>query len=185
MKYKILALFGALILFLLVWLYISEYKYFDNTLHIKSLLLIAAAIGGAVGILIGLLIPQKDKKDHIGLLQTILFCFFTGVICLPIIAAKANRYFANETLSYREFVFIKQIPVISKPFGAIKTEKINISYYLVYLKADNDEIVRLKSTKEWTMSNNNPKPFLLPIKRGLFGYEIVILPENQPADGII
>lgn len=185
MKYKILALFGALLLFLLVWLYVSEYKYFDNTLHIKTLLLIAAAIGGAAGIIIGLLLPKNDKKDNIGLVQTLLFCFFTGVICLPIFAAKANRYFANETLSYREFVFIKQKPVISKPFGALKHEKIDISYYLVYLKADNNEIVRVKSKKEWIKTDNDQMPFLLPIKKGLFGYEIVILPENQPVDGII
>lgn len=175
-----LGIIGVIFMALIVWLYITEYQYFDNTLHVKKLLAISAAIGAGTGVLIGVFFARHDKKDKVSYVQTLLFFLFTGLICLPIFAVKSNRIFANNTPVYHEFTFIKQVPIISKPLGMTKFETLDVSYYLVYLMSDDEGVVRLKSKKEWIRTKSDNKPIILPAKKGYWGYEIVILPENQP-----
>ncbi len=182
MHNKLIGILGGLFLLMLGWLYASEYQYFDNTLNIKKLLFIAAGIGGAVGILLGLFLSRTDKGDTVTQVQSVLFCFFIGVLTIPMIAAKTYRYFAVETPVVKQFTFLKQTPIYTKPFGQTKMETFTPSYFLIYLIDDNSHSIRIKSTKEWLQNSDKGKTIELPVKKGYWGYDIVIVPENVIKD---
>ncbi|HMG16995.1 MAG TPA: hypothetical protein VK590_16170 [Saprospiraceae bacterium] len=182
MHNKLIGILGGVALIMLGWLYATEYAYFDNTLNIKKLLLIAAAIGGGIGILAGLFFSRTDKGDNLTRIQTVLFCFFIGVLFVPVIAAKTNRYLAEETPRIKQFTFLRQVPVYSKPFGQTKMEKFTPTYFLIYLNTGNSESIRLKSTKEWLQNSDKGKTIDLPVKKGYWGYDIVLVPENVIKD---
>ena len=182
MQNKLIGILGGLFLVLLAYSYATEYKYFDNTLNIKKLLFIAAAIGGGLGILTGLFLSRTDKGDTVTKAQSILFCFFIGVLALPVIAAKTNRYMGTEQQSVKQFTFLRQIPVYSKPFGQTKMEKFTPTYFLIYLETSNAESIRIKSTKEWLQNSDKGKTIDLPVKKGYWGYDIVLVPDNVIKD---
>lgn len=182
MHNKLIGILGGVFLLVLAWAYTTEYQYFDNTLNIKKLLLIAACIGGGIGILFGLFFSRTDKGDTLTKVQTILFCLFVGVLTLPVVAAKTNRYFAVEIPTIRQFTFLKQVPVYSKPFGQTKMETFKPSYFLIYLKMGDSESIRIKSTKEWLQNSDKGKTIDLPVKKGYWAYDIVIVPENVIQD---
>jgi hypothetical protein len=168
---KLLGVIGTIVFFGIIIGYITEFKYIDCTIGVKKLLLYSAITGIAVGFLVALL-TNNDPPNSIEKTRNYLFIILVFFVGSPIIGLKTNRWFADKTKTITPFTFIKQKPVLSKPFGQLKFESTAPTYYLVELSYQGESI-KLKSDKQWVSNAQAGKEVYLPVYRGLWGFEIV------------
>lgn len=171
MNDKLFGIIGTVVFFGVVIGYFTEFKYIDNTLHVGKLLLYSALIGLICGFLVALL-TNSDPPNSVEKTRNYLFVIMAFTIAMPVVGLKSNRWFATNTTEIVPFTFIKQKPVLAKPFGQMKFESNDPTYYLVYLTY-NGENIKIKTKKPLVKNDQSGKEVYLPVKSGLWGFKIV------------
>ncbi len=175
---KTFGIIGTIMFFGIIFGYFTEFEYIDNTIKVAKLLMYSAVVGLVVGFLVALL-AISDSSNSVEKTRNYLFVILAFAIAFPMLGLKTNRWFANKTAEIVPFTFVKQKPVLSKPFGQMKFESTAPTYYLVYL-AYKGETIKIKSPKQWVNNSQSGKEVYLPVFRGLWGFEIVDIQGLKP-----
>lgn len=166
----IVGIIGTIVFFGIIYGYFTEFEFIDNTIGVSKLILYSGIIGLAIGILLAIMVLPKTG-DSIDRTRNSLFIAVLFGVALPMLALKTNRWFANKNKEIVSFTFIKQKPVLAKPFGQMKFESTKPTYYLVYLSYQGKNIT-FKSKNEWVNNAMSGKEVFIPVYRGFWGYYI-------------
>jgi hypothetical protein len=169
-QYLCVALF--LLLFILVVVLLTlEIKHFSNTFGVKQMVLISLFAGCLLGL--GLwwnIVREKPEMELLTKFQLSLALIISGMILMPPIVS-----FTNRTLSFSER---QQVPVIfykaegyySSRFGRLPQSKPD-GYYVFFVK--DNQLERIKVKENPYQDAEGDSQVLLPVKRGLWGFEYV------------
>jgi len=146
-----------------------EMKRFSNTFNVHRL--IFWAIG--LGIIIGVLLARKFKKEKADQLETVQMHIFTivlSIIALPFIISFTNRVLTFHPIQEELVEFVEEDPFISSRFGI--TDKADIEpegVHLFFIR--NYELERVKARKPVFPTAKKGDKVSLPIRTGLWGFK--------------
>lgn len=168
---RLLIWLGFVLLLLLFYLYVREFRYFSNTFEVGRLILYSMIPGAVVGGLLGWRI-QKEQRDPVDRIRTFLLVFLPIVLFAPLLGSLSNRLPGTPPVENRSFEFWENDARISSRFGLTKGEKPKPdAYFLYFVRAG--KIERIKSKTPLYETARRGDTITLPIRRGLWGYEWV------------
>jgi hypothetical protein len=179
MNYKIYALLGALILLGSGIVYSLEFNWFNRTINMPELARYALLIGGLAGAAIAWA-QRHQGRDQLERVQ--LFIFFIVIIGLygPLFASLSNRLLSFRPEEYKTVKVTEENAFYASRTPPIKGETVKPSGYYLFFYFQN-ELRRIKIEKSYLRGRDPGTEIQLPMKKGLWGYYVVLQPD--PADG--
>lgn len=166
------ALAVALGLLGLVTLYVLEFRYFDRTLHVGSLI----GWSVTVGVLLGSALAYRFREKAGDLTERIqLFVFFIvlSALFMPLFGSLTNRLLSWRETRNVAVEFIDQEARYASRFGLMEEEKATPNQFFIFFYKG-DELYRIKSDEPLFATAERGDTVPLPMKRGLWGYEVVL-----------
>lgn len=166
------AAIAVVILALLMWLYVREFKILSNTLEIKglvvgSVLTMAILVGGLLWKWRDRFIPLDRHFPEIVMIGVFSLLF------APLFGSLLNR--SLGTNAEKSFDFVSETAYYASGYGVLKGEKLSPSGWRLSV-AQNGKTYRLKyKTQAYFPLTKPGEKVLLPIRKGLFGVNIVQL----------
>jgi hypothetical protein len=156
----------------LVVLYVLEFPYFDRTLNVRSLIGWSVAIGVLLGAWLGYRFRHQAGDLTEGI-QLYVFFIVMSALFMPLFGSLSNRM-----LTWRKAVpvpveFIDQEARYASRFGLIKEVEVKLNQYFIFFYKD-QELYRIKSDVPLFSGKVQGDTVRLPMKRGLWGYEVVL-----------
>ncbi|MEL6923689.1 MAG: hypothetical protein AAFO94_06540, partial [Bacteroidota bacterium] len=167
------ALIFAFTLFSIIFLYANEFHYFSNTISVKRMVLISVLIGLVIGAyMIYRFVPQfKDPFEKAIIVLVVLF-FTAGT--MPLLASLSNRLFSFRQIHQEEVSFFQEDAYGESRFGILEGENPPVDgFYLFFIKDNKLERVKTNETQYRGLPKGSK--IKIPIKKGLWGYEVVML----------
>lgn len=169
---KLYAILAVLGFFILIALYVNEYRFLSNTIGIQGLVVGAMLIGLAIagtGLWFG-----KDRftpwNRH---RPEVLLIVFFSVIFSPLFGSLLNRAFSLK--AYESFEFVSETPYFASGYGVLKDEKLQpTGYYLSVREKGNTHRFKYKSQAYYPLTKPG-ETIMLPVRRGIFGPRVVLL----------
>lgn len=168
---RMIAVLGTVIVFGVIIGYLTEFEYIDSTLGLAGLVLKSIAIAVVAGFITAYF-TIKSPPNSIERTRNFLFVILAFLLVIPLIAIKSNRWFAEKSNHIEEFTFVSQKPVLSKPFGQLKFETLEPSFYLVALE-QNSQNIQLKTDQKWISDAQKGSKVYLPVSTGFWRLKIV------------
>lgn len=168
--------FGLLILVFLTMpvLFIIEIKYLNRTLYARQMLLSAMMIGLVLGIVLGYRF-QKKMDEAVVRMRTFAVSIVLGVILLPLLASLSNRLFGLYPIQNVPVELVEVSPRYSSRFGISPQEKVTPHYYITFFYKD-QKLLNIHTQVPLFPNAERGDTVTLPIKKGLWGYEIIAQP---------
>ena len=169
MKNWPIRLFAVAAIVLVLWLYVREFRVFDNTIGIKNLALSSIGLAIAAAVL-GLVSQRKRLVLLEDKLPIILSLLIFPALFAPLVGSLINRLGASDP-GERSFVFQKETPFRMSRFGflAMLQKEAPTGYHLFV--ADGGKNYRFTYQKQAYFPLTKPgEVVLLPVKTGLLGF---------------
>lgn len=151
---------------------IFEFRWLQNTLNAKTLLLVFAAIGATIGGIIGHLFAKKDK-DVVNKMRLYLIFITTSILVLPIFGSLSNRIFSLSEVEIKKVELFEQNDYIAD-LGIMKEQELKPSGHFTFLIIDG-KLERFKSKKILFPFAKKGDLVDLKMKKGLYGFWVVYL----------
>ncbi len=151
----------------LIILYVREFPYFSNTLHVGSLVrraILAAAVLGLLSLTAGYATGTLDKADR----RLHAFLLLAAMAFAPLVASFTNRMGAARRPYSVTFDYIGQKAKYIALFGARKGQPAD-TYWLYVRREGRDYMFRTRGTAP--MSARTGSRVRLLFRRGLWGYD--------------
>ncbi|MBL7807837.1 MAG: hypothetical protein JNN28_08495 [Saprospiraceae bacterium] len=172
MRSQLLAALLVILFGLLVWLYVREFQYLSNTIAVKSL--VTGSVSVAAIVIGAGLWKWRDRflplDRH---LPEVLLIVTFSLLFAPLFGSLINRGFGNNT--HRSFEFVAETAFFASGYGILKGEKIKPTGWKLQVR-DAGKTLQFKYKKQAFFPLSQPGDvILLPINKGLFGFEVVAL----------
>lgn len=172
MRPRLLALLAVLVFFGLIWLYVREFAVLSNTIGAKNLVLgsvlVAALLAAAA--LWRWRERFKPWERHI---PEVLFVLIFSVLFAPLFGSVLNRTLGKT--GHQSFEFVSETPYIASNYGILKGEKLKPTGYYLTVKERGRALRFRYKTQSYYPLTKPGETVLLPVRRGLFGYRVVLL----------
>ena len=168
---KLQIFLGCGLFILLVWLYVLEFHWMQNTFEIKKLWLICSIFGMVIGFFSGKYFT-KNKKDAIDKIRIFLMLIFAGAIIMPFFGSVVNRSLAFQSIENQTFEFLEQNAFAQERFGVLKDQEIKADGFYTFIIVNNLPF-RIQSQKSLFPKAERGDLVEVPIKKGLLGFEVV------------
>ncbi len=153
-------------------LYALEVQYFGRTFHVKQLIINALIVSLIIGAGLAWYL-QRRVKDPLERVQLYLACILSAAFVLPLLAGLSNRFLSLHPLRSVPVEFVETAPRYSNRFGLIDGTKEATSHRTFFYY---DEHLRQIQTRQPLFPEaQRGDTVVLKIKKGLWGYDIVIL----------
>lgn len=172
----------AVVLLLLggVVLYALEFRYFNLTLQVRSLVLWSVAAGVVLGAFLGYRY-QRKTREQVEKIQIYAFFILLSAVFMPLLGSLSNRLLSLSEIAPVPVEFLQEEARYADRFGITKGDTVRPNEYFLFFYKDGD-IHRIKTTTPEFSGKERGDTILLPIRKGLWGYEIVrpdALPDPQ------
>ena len=169
---RLFALLAVLAFFGLVWLYAREFSVLYNTIGGK--MLVGVAMPAGLVIAGGILWRRRDRftpwERH---LPEVLFILLFCVLFAPLFASLLNRSLGST--QYQSFLFISESPYLASNYGVLKGEKIKPTGYYLTVAEDGRALKFKYSSQPFYPITRPGESVLLPVRKGLFGFRVILL----------
>ncbi len=162
----------AIVVITIPVLYTLEVNPLNRTLHADRMMAISLVIGLAIGILLGYYF-QKAATEIVGRIRTYAVCIMLSVLVLPLLVSLSNRLLSFQAVENIPIEFIEESPRYSSRFGAYEAAQAD-SYVTFFYKAE--QLHRIQTPQSIFPNAQRGDQMNLPIKKGLWGFEIVQQP---------
>ena len=159
---------GLVVFFVIISLYVNEFSWFANTFDRNKLILIGVFIGLIVGLAIAYKL-MRANQELIEKFQLSIGMMVLGAMLMPLIFSMTNRLFAFSNPTEESVEFVKNEAFNESRFGKIPQENPDGYYTFVVRKGT---VIRLSTKKPIYQENQKGDQVILPIKKGLWGFEI-------------
>ena len=166
------AAIAVVILALLMWLYVREFKVLSNTLEIKgliigSLLAMALLVGGLLWKWRNRFIPMDRHFPEVVMIVVFSLLF------APLFGSLLNRSLGTNT--EKSFDFVSETAYFASGYGVLKGEKLSpTGWRLSVVDQGHTYRVKYKAQAYFPLTKPGEK-ILLPVRHGIFGVNIVQL----------
>ena len=171
-RFKIYAFLAIFALFGFVWLYVREFAVLSNTIGAKglvggSMLVAALAAGGSLWRWRRRFSPWERH------LPEVLIILVFSVLFAPLFGSWLNRAFGST--ENQPFEFVSEAPYFASNYGLLKGEKIQPTGYHLTVQ-ENGRVYHFKyKTQTYYPITKPGDKVLLPVRKGLFGFRVVLL----------
>lgn len=162
----------AIVVITIPVLYTLEVNPLNRTLHAGRMMAISLVIGLVIGTLLGYHF-QKAATEVVGRIRTYAVCIILSTLVLPLLVSLSNRLLSFQSTERVEVEFIEESPRYSSRFGAYEAAQAN-SYLTFFYKAE--QLHRIQTPQSIFPNAQRGDQVKLPIKKGLWGFEIVQQP---------
>lgn len=159
---------GVLVFFFILFLYVNEFSWYANTFDRNKLILIGLFLGALVGLAIAYKL-MRENQELIEKFQLSIGMMVLGAMLMPLIFSMTNRIFAFSSPIEELVEFEKNEAFNESRFGKIPQENPDGYYTFVVRKGT---VIRLTTKKPIYQEKQKGDRVLLPIKKGLWGFEI-------------
>ncbi len=168
---KIKIFIGIMLFIALMTLFVFEFHWFSNTIEANRLITYSIVIGILFcGVISYFLL--KNVEDFLDRIRTSLLILFIGITITPLLASITNRLATSNPIEYQTFVFVEEKP--KGGFYVLSNKKqAPEAYFLFVMK--NGAMHRFRSSKPNFVTTERGEEISLPVKKGLFGFEVVCL----------
>jgi hypothetical protein len=166
----------TLLFFALILVYVKEFPFFSNTIEVKWLLIGALIAGLLIAVLIAVLIVALSFKKLAPLGRHIPELLFIGSVSLifsPLFASLLNRYPGTDEL--QPFEFVSETPFIASRYGILKDEKLKPTGYRLKVRYKGRELSFRYKTQAYFPVTRPGEEILVPVRRGILGFSVVML----------
>ena len=172
-KEKLLYISLALTIFLVIFLYANEFRYFDSTLHVGGLILWSLMFGLIVGALAAFFYCKNRISNLTEKVKIYVFFIVVALFFMPLLASLSNRLISFQPVKSTEVELAKETANFSSRYGLLKGEEpVPNHYYLFFYK--DGELYRIETKAPRYTGKKRGEKIRLPIKKGLWGYEVVV-----------
>ena len=170
-NYKLLAWLSVLLLVLLIVFYVIEFDYIGNTIGFNHLVVKSLVVAFFAGILLGLHF-QKKGKEQVDRIRIWSASLLLPLFFAPWLGSLTNRMMPRNAVIVKSFEFVEERPFAASAYGFLQGETVEEDgcYLFVYYEG---EIHRLKRKKCEFHDRENGDVIDLPVRKGLWGYEVV------------
>lgn len=162
---------GFLFLIGLIVLYAFEFKYFSNTIEVKSLIVKSLLFGLMVGGITAFYFT-KDYTDLLEKLKASMFFIILIPLFMPLFGSLSNRVLSFQEKEKTEVeVFGQQVYGASR-FGNVKGQINKDGYYLFFIK--DKKVHRVKTKNLLFPDAKKGDRVMINFKKGFWGYEYFI-----------
>jgi hypothetical protein len=166
-----LGIFGTFVIFMVVFLYTFEVKYFSNTFEIKSLISRSLMVGLLVGISVGFYF-SKRFNDGLEKLKMFVFFIVISLLLFPLLGSLSNRLLSFSPKQKIEVELQSQEAYLQSRFGRIKTKNKKDGVFLFFVK--NQKIERVKTKEILFPDSQKGDRVYIVTKKGFWEYEYFI-----------
>ncbi len=159
---------GAIGFFILISLYVNEFSWFANTFDRNKLIFIGLFLGLLAGLGVAYKLMREDQ-EIIEKFQLTIGMMVIGAMLMPLIFSMTNRLGAFSSPMEESVEFVKNDAFNESRFGKIPQENPDGYYAFVVRKGT---VIRLTTKTPIYQENQKGDRVLLPIKKGLWGFEI-------------
>ena len=152
--------------------YTLEVNPLNRTLHAGRMMAISLIIGLAIGILLGYYF-QKTATEIVERIRTYAVCIMLSALVLPLLVSLSNRLLSFQAVENIPIEFVEESPRYSSRFGAYEAAQAD-SYVTFFYKAE--QLHRIQTPQSIFPNAQRGDQGKLPIKKGLWGFEIVQQP---------
>lgn len=158
---------------LLIILYVFEFPYFSNTFEVQKMVIFAMILGAAFGAFLGYRY-QYIAKDSVERFQVYTTFVVLSLIFMPLLVSLSNRLLSFQPIRQEQIEVFQVEARLSERFGVLKDDTVQPnSYYIFFIRDGNLE--RIKTDQVIFANKEKGDMIQLPIKKGLWGYEVVML----------
>ncbi|MCC7467247.1 MAG: hypothetical protein IT261_13295 [Saprospiraceae bacterium] len=172
MRPRLFAALLVLVIGLLVWLYVREFRFLSNTIGVKWLVIGSML---AMALLTGFLL-WKNRERFSPLerhLPEILLISVFSLLFAPLFGSLINRGLGSPRP--RSFEFVAETAFYASGYGILKGEKLKPTGWKLQVK-DAGKTIRFQYKKQAYFPLSKPGDvIMLPIQIGLFGIEVMEL----------
>ena len=171
-RIKILSILFVVVLFGLVVLYVFEFPVFSNTLRVGRLVGGAIAFGFLLSGAVLYAFRQRFRpaENH---LPEIAALVILPALFMPLFASLFNR--AAGPNEYQSFRFVAERPYIAERYGILQTDTIRPTGWFLFVEENGREYQLRYSEQPYYPVTRSGEQVLLPVKRGLLGFRVVLL----------
>jgi hypothetical protein len=172
LRFKLLAWLAILIFAGLMWLYVREFALLSNTIGARwlvagSMLAGALAAGGALWRWREHFMPWERHVPEVSLILVF------SVLFAPLFGSLLNRAFGKT--EFQSFEFVSETPYFASNYGLLKGEKIQPTGWFLTLR-EGARLHKFKyKTQVYYPITKSGDTVLLPLRRGLFGFRVMLL----------
>jgi len=163
---------GALLVFGLIYLYVLEFPFFQNTLNIGRLVLFSLLTGGILGGFLGFQFGKKSK-ELLERTQIFVASLILTTLIMPLLLSICNRKLNTKPPRVEKLEFLRQETFAGSRFGNLAELKEKPDGFRIYLLR-NGEVLRLQKKEAPFTGKNKGEKINLPISRGTLGIEYVV-----------
>ena len=167
----------GLIFILLVVLYVFEFRVFDRTLEVKTLVIRSLLFGILPGAWLGYLF-RRSGKDLTEKVQIYVFFILMSVLFMPLFGSLTNRMLSFRPVRTVQVELEGETPFYASRFGVIKGEKIEPTGFYTFFYY-NGHLERLKSKQALFPGKERGDQVDLDLRKGLWGYDLVVPGKEQ------
>ncbi|MCB0707245.1 MAG: hypothetical protein KDC34_18135 [Saprospiraceae bacterium] len=149
-----------------------EITTWQNLLGLGNFPLWACLAGGITGLFVANRVAGTFD-DSIDRIRVLAFSFFGGLILFLALSSFMNRVFAGPSKSV-PVAFVKQEAFGASRFGLLQ-DSIKADGYYLYFQRPNKPLERIRLRYPYPTPPQEGDQITLPIRKGLFGIEIVDL----------
>ncbi|MCB0522181.1 MAG: hypothetical protein H6577_14005 [Lewinellaceae bacterium] len=172
-KFKILAWASVFGLIGLISAYVLEFHWLANTFDVG--MLVAGSI--LTALMIGAAAAWKWQKwgdEQVDRIRIWAACLLLPALFSPLLGSWANRLLSPYPVKNESFEFFEEKPFAESRFGFIEGEKITPDGYYIFI-VHQGKIQRVKSKNQLFQGKQRGDQVELPVKKGLFGFETVMV----------
>lgn len=169
---RLFALLAVLAFFGLVWLYAREFSVLYNTIGAKTL--VGAAMLAGFVIAGSALWRWRQRftpwERH---MPEVLFILLFCVLIAPLFVSLLNRSLGST--ENQSFEFVSESPYLASNYGVLKGEKIKPTGYYLTVTEDGKAFKFKYSSQPYYPITKPGESVLLPVRKGLFGFRVILL----------
>lgn len=151
-------------------LYTLEVDPLNRTLHGGRMVAIALVLGIVVGVLLGYRF-QKMTNDAVGKIRSYAVSIILAALIFPLFVSLSNRLLSFRAVQNVQVEFVEESPRYSSRFGAANGA-VAANAYLTFFYKDQD-LLRIQTRQSRFSGAKRGDLVILPIKKGLWGFDIV------------
>lgn len=161
----------VLSLLCLITLYVLEFRWFDRTAGMRTLALYAMAAGALAGAALGRHFATQAGNT---VEKVQLYVFFIVICSLfaPLFASLSNRLLSFSASRQEQVQFFQEQPYYASRSGPIKGEKVRPTGYYTFFYY-RGQLRRIKSGRPLFPDAKRGETVILPMKRGLWGFDVI------------
>lgn len=169
------AALGTVVVFGIMFLYVFEFAYLQNTFNVFYLIIGSIIIGAIIGFVIGQKQRKKFNDEDEKRVVSVGYPIMIGLL-FPLMISLINRKLNFRTPKQETVEFFKFEPYGGSRVGNIGGGSTDIDGYSIFF-IRNQNIERIRSKEPHFRDIIQGQEIQIPVSKGLLGFEYVMLPE--------